>query len=120
MLRPGIVIISYLQGTKKWTELPKSACPAAGDPTPPATCPDTELRLEAAVQAGVSPEGEEGKKIAALHRRWLTFTGNRYDPAKHRGIAELYVIDERFTTYYDKQVPGCARFLRDAVALWAK
>ena len=50
MLCPGIVIISYLQGTKKWTELPKSVCPAAGDPTPPATCPDTELRLEAAVQ----------------------------------------------------------------------
>ena len=24
-------------------------------------------------------------------------------------------MDERFTAYYDKQVPGCARFLRDAV-----
>ncbi len=38
-----------------------------------------------------------------------------YDPAKHRGIGELYVMDERFTTYYDKQVLGCARFLRDSV-----
>ena len=75
-------------------------------------------RLEAAVQAGVSPEGEEGKKIAALHRRWLTITGNRYDPARHRGIAELYVMDERFAAYYDKHIPGCARFLRDAVAHW--
>ena len=77
-------------------------------------------RLEAAVQAGVSPESEEGKEITALHRRWLTITGNRYDPAKHRGIAELYVMDQRFTGYYDKQVPGCARFLRDAVIHWVK
>mgnify|MGYP001291754334 CR=1 FL=1 len=77
-------------------------------------------RLEEAVQAGLSPESEEGKKICALHRRWLTITGNRYDPAKHRGIAELYVMDERFTAYYDKRLSGCARFLRDAVVCWAK
>ena len=76
-------------------------------------------RLEAAVQDGLS-KGEEGKEITALHRRWLTITGNRYAPAKHRGIAELYVMDERFTAYYDKQVPGCACFLRDAVVYWAK
>ena len=77
-------------------------------------------RLEAAVRAGLSPESEEGKEITALHRRWLTITGNQYDPAKHRGIAELYVMDERFTAYYDKRLPGCARFLRDAVAHWVK
>ena len=29
-------------------------------------------------------------------------------------------MDERFTAYYDKQVSGCARFLRDAVAYWVK
>ena len=81
---------------------------------------EIQEQLEAAVQAGLSPKGEEGKEITALHRRWLTLTGNRYDPAKHRGIAELYVMDERFTAYYDKQMPGCARFLRDAVAHWVK
>lgn len=78
-----------------------------------------QQRLEDAVRAGAAPESEEGKEIAALHRRWLAFTG-RYDPARHRGIAELYVTDERFTAYYDKQVPGCARFLRDAVACWIR
>ena len=81
---------------------------------------EIQERLEAAVRAGLPPESAVGKEITALHRRWLTITGNQYDPAKHRGIAELYVMDERFTTYYDKQVPGCARFLRDAVAHWAK
>ena len=29
-------------------------------------------------------------------------------------------LTQRFTTYYDKHMPGCARFLRDAVAHWAK
>ena len=81
---------------------------------------EIQERLEAAVRAGLSPEGEEGEEITALHRRWLTITGNRYAPAKHRGIAELYVMDERFTAYYDKHLSGCARFLRDAVDYWAK
>ncbi len=81
---------------------------------------EIQERLEAAVQAGLSPESEAGKEITALHCQWLTITGNRYDPARHRGIAELYVMDERFTAYYDKRVPGCASFLRDAVVHWVK
>ena len=77
-------------------------------------------RLESAVRAGLSPESGAGQEVAALHRRWLTVTGNPYDPAKHRGIAALYVQDPRFTAYYDKAVPGCARFLCEAVACWVK
>ena len=80
---------------------------------------EIQKRLEAAVRSGLSPESGEGKKLCALHRRWLTMTGNQYDPVRHRGIAELYVMDERFTAYYDKTVSGCARFLRDAVTCWA-
>ena len=81
---------------------------------------EIQERLEEAVRAGLPPESEAGKELCALHRRWLTITGNPYDPAKHRGIAELYVADERFTAYYDKHLPGCAHFLRDAVIHWAK
>ena len=77
-------------------------------------------RLEDAVRSGASPEEQEGRDIVRLHRRWLTVTGTAYDPAKHRGLAELYVADPRFTAYYDRTVPGCARFLRDAVARWAE
>lgn len=77
-------------------------------------------RLEAAVRGGLPPSGEEGREITALHRRWLTLTGTVYDAAKHRGIAQLYAADERFTAYYDGAVPGCARFLRDAIECWAR
>lgn len=79
-----------------------------------------QQKLEDAVRSGCTPDSEEGRQIAELHRQWLTLTGTPYTPAKHRGIVELYVLDERFTAYYDKQLPGCARFLRDAVACWIK
>lgn len=75
-------------------------------------------RLSAAVAAGADPAGETGREIAELHHRWLTATGNSYDARRHRGVAELYVQDARFTAYYDRDRPGCARFLRDAVMAW--
>ena len=77
-----------------------------------------QQRLE--VQGGLSPAGEVGRTIVDLHRRWLTLSGTPYDPAKHRGIATLYVADPRFTAYYDRRVPGCARFLQDAVTHWVQ
>lgn len=76
--------------------------------------------LAAAVRAGEDPAGEEGRRIAELHRRWLSYTWTAYIPQAHRGVAELYTADERFTAYYDKEVPGCAAFLRDAVRAYTK
>ena len=71
--------------------------------------------LTAAVQAGAAPAGPEGQRIAQLHRRWLSYSWEAYTPQAHAGLAELYVSDPRFTAYYDRAVPGCAAFLRDAV-----
>ena len=70
--------------------------------------------LVTAVKAGADPAGPEGQRIAALHRRWLSYSWESYTPQAHVGLAELYVSDPRFTAYYDREVPGCA-FLRDAV-----
>lgn len=77
-------------------------------------------KLSAAVAEGADPAGEAGKEITELHFRWLTIMGDKCDAQRHRGIAELYVQDRRFTAYYDRERPGCARFLRDAVLHWAK
>ena len=60
-----------------------------------------------------------GREVTRLHCRWLTVTGNRYEADKHRGLARLYLEDQRFTDYYDRAVPGCARFLWAAVDRWA-
>lgn len=72
--------------------------------------------LAAAVRAGEAPDGPEGRRIAGLHKQWLCFTWPKYTPKAHLGLAEMYVADERFTAYYDAETPGCAAFLRDAVA----
>ena len=76
-------------------------------------------RLEAAVKDGADPTGEEGQAIVDLHRQWLSHS-MPYDPAVHRGIAEMYVADQRFTAYYDREQTGCAAFLRDAVLHWVQ
>ena len=75
-------------------------------------------QLEEAVAAGLTAESEEAQQIAHLHRDWLKFTLPGYTPAQHKGIAQLYIADERFTAYYDRRISGCARLLCDAVQRW--
>lgn len=77
-------------------------------------------KLSAAVTTGADPAGETGREIASLHHRWLTATGNQYDAQRHAGLADLYVQDERFTAYYDRETPGCAAFLSQAIHQWVK
>lgn len=33
----------------------------------------------------------------------------------HKAMANLYISDERFQAYYDREVPGCAAFLEQAI-----
>ena len=76
--------------------------------------------LTHAVRAQVSPAGDEGQRIAALHRQWLSYSWETYTPKAHAGLAQMYVLDERFTAYYDKEEAGCAAFLRDAILSYTK
>lgn len=71
--------------------------------------------LAAAVRAGDAPGGAEGQRIAALHRRWLSYSWETYTPKAHAGLGTLYGEDPRFTAYYDREESGCAVFLRDAI-----
>lgn len=81
---------------------------------------EIRARLEGAVSAGEDPAGAEGQAITALHREWLGFTLPGYTPELHRGLGEMYVADERFTAYYDRAVPGCAAFLRQAIGAYTR
>ena len=76
-------------------------------------------KLEQAIADGLSPEDEIGRELTALHLEWLSFTIKNCSSAQQKGIAQLYVCDERFTAYYDKKTPGCAAFLTAAVGHWA-
>lgn len=72
-------------------------------------------RLEDAVQNVISPESEEAGRIVALHKEWLGMTWKKYTEEAHKAVANMYISDERFKMYYDREVPGCAEFLEKAV-----
>ncbi|MGG1519753.1 MerR family transcriptional regulator [Paenibacillus oryzisoli] len=73
--------------------------------------------LAEAHQTG-DPASELAQKAAALHKQWLTFYWDQYSPEAHRGLAQMYVDDERFKAYYDAKQPGSAEFLRDAIHIY--
>ncbi len=77
-------------------------------------------QLEQAVLQKADPAGEAGKRLAQMHKEWLSYTWKEYSNEAHMGLAQMYVDDERFTAYYDSRVKGCAAFLRDAVAAFVK
>ncbi|QRG65860.1 MerR family transcriptional regulator [Brevibacillus choshinensis] len=65
------------------------------------------------------PAGELAQKAVELHREWLCFYWPEYSKEAHLGLAQMYVDDPRFTAYYDKDQPGVAAFLKEAVAVYA-
>ena len=78
---------------------------------------DVNETLAAAFKTG-DPAGELAQKAADLHRQWLCYYWPSYTKEAHAGVAQMYVDDERFTAYYDKEQPGTAEFLRDAVFIY--
>lgn len=78
---------------------------------------DVMATLKEAFATG-DPTGKLAQKAADLHRQWLSFFWDSYTKEAHAGVAQMYVDDERFTAYYDKEQPGTAAFLRDAVLIY--
>ncbi|WP_431679533.1 MerR family transcriptional regulator [Kitasatospora sp. KL5] len=72
-------------------------------------------RLAQAFTSGTAADSEEGAALAEEHRQHIT--GNFYECTYtiHRGLAEMYVADPRFTATYDRIAPGLAQWLRDAI-----
>lgn len=65
-----------------------------------------------------NPAGELGQKAAELHAKWISFCWGSYDKEAHANLTQMYVDDERFRNYYDKEQSGTANFLRDAVWIY--
>ena len=76
--------------------------------------------LKAAVISKASPESETGRSVASLHKEWLGYSWKDYTEQKHKGVVSLYVQDEKFKKYYDREQDGCADFLLAAVDFWAE
>ncbi len=78
--------------------------------------------LEEAIKVG-DPSCEAAQKAADLHRQWicLFWKDGVYSKESHRGLAEMYAADERFTAYYDERLgKGGAAFLRDTIYHYTK
>jgi hypothetical protein len=75
--------------------------------------------LAAAVAQG-DPASELAQKAATLHKRWLCYYWPTYSKEAHIGVSTIYVTDPRFTAYYENIAPGCAVFLRDAIAIFCE
>lgn len=67
-----------------------------------------------------NPAGVLAQQAAELHKEWLCYFWPTYSKEAHAGLAQMYVDDERFTAYYDKDQPGTAEFLRDTIAIYTK
>jgi DNA-binding transcriptional MerR regulator len=78
---------------------------------------DLHITLAEAFKTG-DPASKLAQKAADLHKQWLTYYWNEYSKEAHAGLAQMYVDDERFTAYYDKEQPGTAEFLRDAIYIY--
>lgn len=64
------------------------------------------------------PACARAQQAADLHRQWLGYFWDGYSPEYHMGLAQMYVDDERFKAYYDKEQPGTAAFLRDVIRIY--
>jgi DNA-binding transcriptional MerR regulator len=64
------------------------------------------------------PAGPLAQKAAQLHKEWLCYFWTHYSKEAHAGLAQMYVDDERFKANYDKEQPGTAEFLRDAIRIY--
>jgi DNA-binding transcriptional MerR regulator len=78
---------------------------------------DLHTALAEAFKTG-DPAGELAQKAADLHKQWVIYYWSEYSKEAHAGLAQMYVDDERFTAYYDKEQPGTAEFLRDAIYIY--
>jgi MerR family transcriptional regulator, thiopeptide resistance regulator len=73
-----------------------------------------EAELAAAMTDGVAPTDPRAMDLAERHRLAIErFYDVSYE--MHRGLAEMYVADPRFTRHYDDRAPGLAQWLRDAI-----
>ena len=72
-------------------------------------------RYGALMSAGEPATGERAMDLAEEHRQHICGWYYECPYDMHRGLAEMYVCDERFKAFYDSMRPGLAEHLRDAI-----
>ena len=66
-------------------------------------------------------DSKAAKNVYENHKKWLSFSWPTYKKEAHRGLAEMYVMDERFSKYYnDKAGKEVVCLLRDIILKYTK
>ncbi|MCL1914587.1 MAG: MerR family transcriptional regulator [Eubacteriaceae bacterium] len=76
-----------------------------------------DATLKQAFEQG-DPSSELAQQACGMHKEWLCFFWDNYSKEAHKGLAQMYVDDERFSEHYDKIALGLAVFLRDAINIY--
>ncbi|MFG3296519.1 MerR family transcriptional regulator [Streptomyces sp. NPDC048179] len=76
---------------------------------------DWSARYAALVTGAEPPTGERAMDLAEEHRRHISAWFYDCPYALHRGLAAMYVSDERFKAFYDSMAPGLAEHLKEAI-----
>ncbi len=72
-------------------------------------------RLADLVTTRADAEGDSAMSLAEDHRQHIIRWFNDVPYPMHRGMAQMYVEDERFAGYYEAVAPGGATFMRRAI-----
>ncbi|MGY0060388.1 MerR family transcriptional regulator [Streptomyces sp. LZ34] len=76
---------------------------------------DINARLAALMESGVEARSAEAMDLAEEHRQHICRFSYDCGYEIHRGLAEMYVADERFTATYEAVRPGLAAYIREAI-----
>ena len=71
--------------------------------------------LAGLMRAGEPATGDAARALAERHREYLSRWFYPCSPPMHRGLAEMYVTDERFKRSYERQAEGLATYFHDAI-----
>ena len=73
------------------------------------------LALVAALRSGAPATSTEAMDAAEAHRAHIERWFYDLDHGFHRGLADMYLADPRFTKTYEDQAPGLAQYVHDAI-----
>ncbi|MBZ9751627.1 MerR family transcriptional regulator [Deinococcus sp. HMF7604] len=73
----------------------------------------------ALMAAGVAPDSPQAQAVAAQHHAHIEARYYDAPPAMMRGLAQMWVQDDRFTRNIDRAGPGLAAYQSAAVTAWA-
>ena len=93
--------------TKRYTKADFGQIKAEGDAV--------NAAFVAALRSGAPATSAEAMDAAEAHRAHIERWFYDLDHGFHRGLADMYVADPRFTKTYEDQAPGLAQYVHDAI-----